>query len=798
MKAVLKDVKHTLRTLAKNRGFTAVVVLTLALGIGADTAIFSVVYAVMLRPLPFKDPDRLVMLWETWEKQGENRVVVSPGNFADWKEQSQTLEHMVAIAGGMRVVTIQEEPTEIPSVLVTGDFFDALGVKPVRGRPFSPEEQRHRGFRVAIVSDSLWRRLGGNPNAIGKTVQIGTRTQLNQEPYTVVGIMPPGFNFPSNDDVWLPLPQDALGKVRDNNFLQVIGKLKPGVSLAQAQSEMSTIADRLRQAYPKENGSIGVGANVVSLREQTVGEVRRALQVLLAAVGCVLLIACANVANLMLARATTRQREFALRLALGASRWRVIRYVWEESILLAVMGGILGVVGAYWGVRAFVTFDPVHLPRVHEIAVDPRMLVFTLLVSIATGLLFGLAPALRSSRLDLNETLKEGAERYGDKPSHTLARSALAIAQIVLSIVLLTGAGLLLRSFIQRVSVALGFRPDGVLAVELPWSINPRIDELLEHLRALPGVQSAGAATTFPNNPPGSWGPMEIEGLPVAPRQEPDAGDTPVTPDYFRAVGMTLREGRFIAPSDTATAPPVAVINEALAHRCFPGQNPIGRRIRRGGNIWYTIVGIVGNAKGFGVNGDPMPNIYFSRQQDGWSGAVCVLIRTAVPPSSMAGVVRKEIRSWNKNLAITKLAPVEDLLADSVTVPRFYMLLFLAFAVLALTLAAVGLYGVLNYSVAHRTHEIGVRMALGADRSDVLELILRQGLTLILTGVVLGLAGAWASTRALESMLFQVHARDAETFGGACLVLIAVGLLACYIPARRAAKVDPMVALRNE
>jgi putative ABC transport system permease protein len=356
----------------------------------------------------------------------------------------------------------------------------------------------------------------------------------------------------------------------------------------------------------------------------------------------------------------------------------------------------------------------------------------------------------------------------------------------------------LLRSFIQRVSVPLGFRPDGVLAVELPWAINPRIDEVLERLRALPGVQSAGAATSFPNEPPGSWGPVEIEGRPMAAGEEPDAGETLVTPDYFRAAGMTLREGRFIAPTDTATAPPVAVINEVLAHRCFPGQDPIGKRIRRGSNTWYTVVGIVGNMKGFGVDGDPMPNIYFSRLQDDWGNPVYVLIRTAVPPSNMAEVVRKQIRAWNKNFAINKLAPVEDLLADSVTVPRFYMLLVLAFAALAITLAAVGLYGLLNYSVAHRTHEIGVRMALGAESGDVLEMILRQGLTLILVGVVLGLAGAWAATRALESMLFQVHARDAATFGGACLVLIAVGLLACYIPARRATKVDPMVALRYE
>ncbi len=795
MSQLVQDVRFSLRMLAKNPGFTAVAVLTLALGIGANTAIFSVVYAVLLRPLSFKDSGRLVMLWETQERGHTDRDVVAPPNFVDWKQQSKILDHLTAMWWYGSVVTIQGEPTEVPAVRVTSDFFDALGVKPARGRPFSPEEQHHDGLRVAILSDSLWRRLGGDPEVIGKTIQIGKPSQSSQESYTVVGIMPPGFDFPDNDDVWFPLPTEAFVGDRGYHYLRVIGKLKPGVTIAQAQSEMNTIAGRLQQAYPEKNR--GIGVNVVSLQEQTVGEVRRALLVLLAAVGCLLLIACANVANLMLARTAARQREFALREAMGASRWRVMRYVWVESILLAVMGGILGVDGAYWGVRAFVAFDPFHLPRLQEIAVNSSMLLFTLLVSVSTGLLFGLAPALRSSRLDLNETLKNGSEGHCGKPSHTLARSALAIVQVALSIVLLTGAGLLLRSFIQRVSVPLGFRPEGVLEVQLPWSINPQVDQLLDRLRALPGVQSAGAATSFPPDPPGASS-IEIEGRPAVPGEALGAGFTLVTPDYFRAAGMTLREGRFIEAKDTANAPRVVVINEALAHRYFQGQDPIGRHICQTGNPWFTVAGVVGNLKRFGVGGDPMPSMYFSRQQEYWGGGVCVLVRTAVPPSSMAGVVRKEIRSWNKNIVIGKLAPAEDLLAESVMVPRFYMLLVLAFAALALTLAAVGLYGLLNYSVTHRTHEIGVRMALGAERGDVLAMILKQGLTLILTGVALGLAGAWASTRALESLLFQVHSRDAATFGGACLVLILVGLLACYIPARRATKVDPMVALRHE
>jgi putative ABC transport system permease protein len=787
LEAFWEDLRLAVRKLVRAPSFTLVAVLTLALGIGANTAISSIVYAVLLRPLPFKDAGRLVMVWETWRT--DRHSVVSAANFRDWKEQSKTLEHLATWWGWGGQITINGEPTDVPGDRVSSDFFDALGVMPTRGRVFSSEEQRHDGFRVVILSDSLWRRLGADPNLVGKTVEI------NREPYMVVGIMPRGFNFPAGDEVWFPLPPNVLATV-EGHSLRVVAKLRPGTSLAQAQTEMDTIAARLRQTNSKENE--GTGVNVVSLHEQSVGEVRRALLVLMGAVCCLLLIACANVASLMLARATTHKREFALRRAMGASRARLIRYVLGESILLAIAGGGLGVVWAYVGVRAFVAFDPVKLPRIEEIAVNPRMLFFTLLVSVFTGVLFGLAPALRSSKPDLNEELKDGSERQSGKSFHSRGRTALAVAQVALSVVLLTGAGLLLRSFVRRVRVPLGFRPAGLLAVELPWNINPHIDDLLERLRGLPGVQSAGAAASFPNDSPGTSAPIEVEGVAVTRGMEVYAGKTPVTPDYFRAAGIALQKGRMIAASDTATAPRVAVINQALARRCFQSQDPIGTHIRFAGDPWLTVVGIVDNVKGFGVDGDPMPNVYFSHQQTEWGNGVYVLIRTTLPPSSMADLVRKEIHSWNKNVTIGALAPIDDLLSESVTVPRFYMLLVLAFAALALTLAAVGVYGLLNYSVQNRTHEIGVRMALGAERVDVLEMILGQGVGLIMTGVGLGLAGAWASTRALESMLFQVHARDAVTFLGACLVLTVVGLVACYLPARRATKVDPMVALRYE
>jgi putative ABC transport system permease protein len=561
---------------------------------------------------------------------------------------------------------------------------------------------------------------------------------------------------------------------------------------------MDTIAARVRQAHPKYNE--GAGVALVPLLEQVVGDARRALLVMLGAVGCVLLIACANVANLLLARAAGRRREIALRVALGASRWRVIRCLLTESVLLGVAGGALGLAAAALGVRAFVAVDPLKLPRIQEIAVDGGVLLFTFVVAVATGVVFGIAPALGLSRPDLNQALKDGA------PGHAAGglrrnrgRNALGVAQVALAIVLLVGSGLLLRSFVQRVTVPLGFRPDGVLAVELPWFAHRRIDEVLERLRALPGVETAGAGTAFPHEQAGTTGSFEAEGRPAMPGEDLVAGKMVVTPDYFRAAGMTLRQGRFLTDADGAGAPAAAVINEALARRCFPGQDPIGRGIRSGGpEAWGPIVGIVGNVKGFSVDGDPMPMIYWSHRQAQWGNGVQVLVQTGVPPASLAGAVRKEIRSLNPRWEIQRLGAIEDLLSASVAVPRFYTLLVGVFAALAVALAAVGVYGILSYSVAQRRHEIGVRMALGAERGDVLHLVVTQGLVLILAGVALGLAAAWSSTRVIENLLFQVRPDDLGTFIAVPLALIAVGLAACYIPARRAARIDPMEALRHE
>ena len=786
------DLKYAARALRKNPGFTAVAVFTVALGIGSSTAVFSVVNAVLLRPLRFRDPDRLMMVWETRETRGENREVVSAQNFQEWVRQNQTFEHLAAFGGWSQRVMEGGEPKEIPAWRVTSDLFPVLGVQPILGRFFLPEEERDAGQPVAILSYGFWQRSGGDRNIAGKTVQ------LDREVLTVVGVMPKGFNFPAESEMWFPMPANEL-KGSSDHSLRVIGKLKAGATFAQAQAEIKAIAARLQLAHPRENR--GIGANLVPLMEQTVGEARRALLVFMGAVACVLLIACANVANLLLVRATGRRRELALRLSLGASRWRVIRSLLSESVLLALAGGTFGVGMAYALVRGFVALDPIHLPRIEEVAVNWPVMLYAMAASFLTGIAFGMAPALRVSHPDMSNWLKEGPGAPGaGEFRKNRGRSMLAAAQIAMAVVLLVGAGLLLRSFVMRVRVPLGFRPEGVLGAELPWFVHRRIDDLLVRLRALPGVLEAGASTAFPQDHAGTTcgGCLEIEGQPNQEGKQYDTGRMVTTPEFFRAAGMTIRQGRFFTAGDGAESPKVVVISEALARRDFPAQNAVGRHVRWGDKEWITIIGVAGNVKGFGVAGDPMPVVYFPHRQAEWNNGVQVLLRTAVPPASLAGTVRKEIHAFNPRILIGKLDTVENMLAESVAVPRFYMMLVVGFASIALLVSAVGVYGTINYSVARRTHEIGIRMALGAERGRVLAMILRQGLALTGWGVVVGLGGAWVSTRVLENFLFGVRPGDAVAFASASGVLIATVLLACYIPARRATRVDPLEALRHE
>ncbi len=786
LEAWLADLKYALRALWKNPTFAAVAIITLALGIGTGTAVFSVVHAVVMRPLPFRDPDRIAALWVVWQRPGlqrEDHVVVSYPVFRQWKEQSQSFAHMAAWDGHSAQIMSGGEPVELAGADVSGGFFEALGTQPMLGRVFVPDEERRSGPKVTILSYGLWQRLGGDPGVIGKTAQF------DRESYTVVGVMPKGFAYPANfSELWFPFWVDDP---RNDGayYLKTIARLKPGVSLSQARSEMETITARFKESV-----------NVVPLEQDILGETRGTLLVLLGAAVCVLLIACANVASLLLVRAAGRRRELALRLSLGAGRWRVVRCLLVESTFLTLIGGALGIPAAWVLVRAFIAFDPVHLPRVQEVAFNTPVLLYAIGAAILTGILFGSAPALRASRAGLVNWLKQGPGVPGaGEFGRNRGRSLLAVAQIALSMMLLVGAGLLMRSFLARVRVPLGFRPDGAIGVDLPWSANRRINELLDRLRALPGVTAAGASTTFPQNaPPFTVCCFDIEARePADRRQQGDTGLVIATSGYFEAAGMALRRGRFFTPADGPDAPKVAVINESMARRDFGGEDPIGRHVRWQGN-WVAVVGVARNVKGFSVASDPQPVIYFPYRQDAWRNPVTVLVRTELPPAGLRAAARKEIRAWNAHVLVSKLDTVEHMMSNSVATPRFYLLLVAGFAILALLVSAVGVYGTINYSVARRTHEIGIRMALGAARADVLAAIFTQGLQLTAAGLVLGLGGAWISTRALRALLFGVEPTDGVAFVCGSGVLAFTVLVACYLPARRATKVDPLEALRHE
>jgi putative ABC transport system permease protein len=795
-----KDIRYAIQMLAKSPALTAIVVTALALGIGANTAIFSVVHTVLLRPLSYRDPGRLVVIHETNEKRGRTRGPVSPADFMDWRDQTTVFEQIAAMGYGRGIYREADEPEEVEGSRVTASFFPLLGVEPLLGRTIEPEDDNPDSQPVIVVSHRFWQtHLASDPNAIGKPLRLDARI------YTLIGVMPPRFHFPSEEtEFWSPLGLTSRSYVSKRGWfiLRAIGRLKQSATLEQAQSELDTIAARLRQEYPKSHRNKGVW--IVPLHEEIVGEVRTTVLILFGAVGCVLLIACANVANLLLARASERRKEIAMRIALGASRVRIVRHLLTESLLVAILGGALGLLLAFWAVDAVVVFNPINLPRVDEIGINSTVLAFTFLLCIVTVVLFGLSPALQSSRPDLNEVLKEGAgTQLASGLRGSRSRNVLVVSQIGLAVVLLIGAGLLIKSFWLRVNVDLGFRPENMLTVQLPGYASKSLSPLLDRIRRLPGVASAAAATAFPHKRPGESGSFDIEGRPNRePKQEMTggAGLIVVTPEYFETTRIALRKGRFIREGDGAGAPQVAVINETLARRYFPGENPIGERIRSFGatNPWRQIVGVVGNVKGFGVDGDPMPTIYASYQQQYWGNPVYLVVRTALPPHSLAVPVRKEIRGYAKHMPITKISTEEDLLSDSVALPRFYMLLLGGFALLALILAVIGIYGVINYSVARRTHEIGIRIALGAERGDVLAMVMKQASALTIVGLIIGAAGAFAVTRVLSSLLFRVTPTDEITFVSAAILLMAVALLASYIPARRATKVDPIVALRHE
>ena len=803
MQNLLQDIRYALRSLIKRPGFVAVAVVTLAFGIGANTAIFSVVDAVLLSPLSFPEPNRIVVVEGTNLNLGiADGGATSVPDFSDWRNQSSSFEQIAGFVAGGTVLSLNDEPERVRGTSVMEDFFPLFRTAPLKGRLFQAEEFKEGDDNVAIVSYPFWqRRLGASDNVIGSKIQVRNFS------ITIVGVMPPGFDYPTQTEMWFPLSTDPAKEKRFNRFLNVVGRLKPGIDIEQARSEMTVISERLAQSHVETNR--GWNVKITKLHDQLVGNLRPSLLILLGAVMLVLLIACANVANLQLARASYRQREIAVRTALGASRFRIVRQLLTESVLLSIVSGAVGLALSIWLTRLLVSISPPNSPRFEEIGMDFRVFVFAFVVAFLTGVVFGLVPAIQTSKIDLNETLKESG-RSGSQARRNRIGSALMVSEIALSFMLLVGAGLLIKSFIRLREVNPGFNPSNMLTmrVSLPAGKyqqgEPRVQvfgQVVERISGLPGVASAGAVSQLPlGGDTFNLGRGYLrEGDPQTSEAAGNANFLNVTPTYFETMQIPVKAGRAFTERDTNDAPKVMIVNETMARKLWPGESPVGRKIW----VWYDekffreIVGVVADTR-LSLDAEAESQMYVPLAQDsGWS-TLSFVVRTNGEPAALAGAVRNEIRAVDKGVLIYNVKTLDDVVAIAAAPRRTPMLLLSSFAGVAMLLAMLGIYGVTAYYVTQRTHEIGVRMALGARMSDVLMLVLSRGVIFALIGIAIGIAGAFGLTRYLTTLLFGVQPIDLMTFLSVAAILMIVALLACVIPARKAAKVDPLVALRYE
>lgn len=811
MESVVKDLRFAFRSLFKHPTFTAIAVMTLGLGVGASTAIFSVVNSVMLRRLPYPNTDRIVAIQEV-NREGQLGQVTGP-NFLDWRAQNTVFEHLAAIKITNANLTLADQAERINLAQTSANFFDVFGVGPQVGRLFVPGDEQAGHAPVVVLSDALWRRKFG-----ANTSLIGQQVNLDGKSYTVVGIAAPGFQYPDKTEAWLP-PLKLAPEINERleptarrgmGYLYAVALLKTGVTLAQAASEIETISARLRQQYPDTNNNRF--NRVVFLQEHLVGKSETMLWLLFGAVMFVLLIACANVANLLLASAASRSKEMAIRTALGASRLRVMRQLLTESMILALAGGALGLLLSSYGVTALTKLLPQDFPRLNEIGMDWRVFGFTLGASLLTGFLFGFAPALHLSKTDVQEAMKETGRGAAGSARHTRLRHALIIAEVSLSVVLLAGAGLLFRSFLRLQAVNAGFTPQQVLTAKLSPA-GPKFrddpdyvafyDQVLEHVRTIPGVQSAGVINVLPLSKGPTTG-FRIDGRPVTtPDKWPVTNFRSVSSDYFRTMNIPVMQGRAFTDADDANAPLHLMVNHALAQRDFPNEDAVGKRVTFGGTgpdnqpVWFEIIGVTANVRSLELREEAPAELYFTFKQNPFVNMAAV-IRSTVEPRSLAPALRQAVARVDHTVPVAEVQTMEHIVSESVTQPRFNLFLLGLFGGIALLLSAAGIYGVTAYTVTQRTHELGIRIALGAQVSDVLKLVLGQGMVVIAIGLAIGLASSFALMRLMRSLLFGVGENDPLTFAAITLVLLLVALLACYLPARRATKVDPLTALRYE